>query len=327
MKKVISRILVVLNCILILLFLLLSGAMLLLSFTPAQGIGGYFPLLFSPANGTNTELMLLTQKEGSLKESAQILLRQDGEAQIITVGQIEENYIYYDDGDGSLSSVDLETSGYQGVIIFRNGFLGGILRVVAAPEHAALSYLCIGGAFILCAGGLFLAYFLSKRANASFLEDEQDLELLRSLIGEEPEDMDYLDVPPEEPEIEESFPEEDPAPAQTWRAPFPAPSSPRRTAEPELIYALPAHPEQQRQAQSYETGDVKIYTPHSAETLPPEPVKTSAPRRRSEGEVIIQTHTQASAYDLYDVMDTSIEDMLNDIEKQFKAGLDTDKKS
>lgn len=310
MKKVVSRTLLVLNWVLIGLLLLLSVGLLLLSHTPKGGIAGYTPMLVaSAAEGSSSANLLLLRSLEEPQTGRQILLMESGTPEVVTVTRIEDGFIYYDTPEGE-NATELSEQNCRGEVVWESAILGTFLQAVSGPEHLFLSLVCIGGGFLLCAGVLFLLYFLSARAGAPRLESEEDWELLCSLVNEPEEDgaeSDYEIAEEDEISVEERNANDEPNgetvgeilfTGQMDRWSWEKSDDAESTEEVvELIYSAPAHVKLDRT----ELDEVKVYEPHSAS---------------AKADHNFFTDDEAAS-----TGSSSIEDLLRDIEKQFEEGL------
>lgn len=333
MKKVLKYGLIVLNVLIILSLLALSGMLLYFSNTESPSLFGRSAVLQRNGEETENILLLYENRTSRLSIGDTLLLRSEkGALSLYTVVQVENSVPYYSDSENRFIPVDLTSPEYLGTVVGESEFLGEIAANLSKPGNLLLTYLIIGGCFLFCLLILMLIYFLGKRSEPPVLEDETDLLLLKELLvdGDEESTKKSLDITNRNSGEDEESPR---AITLTKSSPFmdvpsrriPQTQNPLSPKRPLSIVQRERHrtsnapqwserPSASSPSAEEErlSDDLKLYTPPQAEPTaanPPNP------------EIVIHTYTE-TAYDLYDAQIPSIDDILNDIEKQFQEVLD-----
>lgn len=330
MKKVLKYVLIGLNALIILSLIILSGMLLYFSNAESPSLFGRSAILQNGGEGSESRLLFYENRTSQFTTGDILLLRsEDKGLSLHTVVQVEDGVPYCAMGDENLTPIDLTSPEYLGTVIGESTFWGGFAATLAKPGNLLLAFIIIGSCFLFCLLILFLVYFLGKRSESPVLEGEEDLLLLKELLEEEPTDETGTELPQDREDV--------PRPKAS-----PFIEIPIRREETREDRISPKHPLASLQGTSHQSTsqntppswretpsaqspsaspldteglseDVKIYTPRPIEPAPsiPEP----------EPEIVIHTYTE-TAYDIYDAQSPSIEDMLSNIEKQFREGLE-----
>ena len=273
MRKIVIRILMGLNILIVVCFLLLSGAFFIFSLSDAPSFLGYSALLKSGPE----ETLVVYHANRSIAAGDTLVLRPTGgEVRLQRIDRIDSGTAYFAGSDGQEAAIELDSSDCLGIVAFQSPFWGRALSVLLRPGNVILCYIAIGGFFLLVLLILLLVYYLGGKNDAPVLESDEDLMLLKALL---------TPVPEEEPDL------------------F---SSPHSRSSPFLqTPASSISPAPSPQPEEESPDDVKIYIPHKqvpAELpfIPGEAVP--------EAEIVIHTHYD-EAYDIYDVIAPSIDDI------------------
>ena len=279
MKRTLFRVLIGLNALVILLLLFLSGALLYLTASRPATLFGYSAVLLLE---DKPSLCMVRHHPEELMPTETLLYRSEEEGLLLlTVDRNDGKQVYCLNGEMSISLSDPRL---EGQVTSRHPLLGSFFAAMTRPDRLGLSYAAMGIGFLLCLLAVVLIYFLLGRASVPLVESEEDLELLRSLLGAEVTDaalnstVDELGEEASAPPAGEDYPaplgsgdkaagpfpqlsvlrgrrKEDPQPEPPAPEP-PAPASPEAgtLVSPESELPEPEPPEE----------DVQIYTPHGS---------------------------------------------------------------
>lgn len=196
MEKILSRILLILNMILIVGLLALSGLLIFATASKPAEIFGHTVVLTEGVSGGT--LCIVDLHPTQLLEGDRIVYQAEENMQTATVKQNDGTTLTYLDNTNHLVKTTPKDENIQGLITSENAFLGHILSSLSGSGKIQITYVCIGVGFIFCAIAIFLAYFISSKVNSPVLENASDLSLLRSLLG------DNFDQPNEEADEDDS---------------------------------------------------------------------------------------------------------------------------
>ena len=279
MRKIAMRVLLGLNILIVACFLLLSGTLFFFSLSNSPSFFGYSVLL---KNSPEESLIVYRDKSNAVVAGDTLILRPTGgEISLKSVHRIEGDTAYFSGSDGQEATIGLDSSECLGTVTFQSPFWGHALSVLLRPGNIILCYIAISGFFLLTLLILLLVYYLGGKNEAPVLENDEDVMLLKALLAPVPE------------EGVEASPSSRAQSLPFVQTPVSKPSG-KITTE-----GYPA-------AESMEE-DVKIYVPQKRPSTEPPCIPEEV---LSEPEIVIHTHYD-EAYDIYDVITPSIDDILN----------------
>ena len=318
MKRTLCRVLIGLNLLIVLLLLLLSGAMLYLSSAHPAALFGHSAVLLL---GEKPQLCIVDPHSERLLPTETLLYRSEEDGLLLlTVDRNDGKQIYCTNWEGGIPLADPHL---EGQVTSQHPLLGSFFAALIGPDRLVPSYVGIGVGFVLCLLAAGLSWYLLGRGAVPLVESEEDLELLREVLGGEIADA-ALDSSLDEEDEPLPQPEEDyPAPLGSGKksgGPFPQlsflrggrkqdedeaePDEEPLPEEPPASVELPmpsgtAAPSEEEEAEE----DVRIYTPHSLH--PPAASKTET---EPEPEPVKEEHVEVP----------ELEDLLRQIEDEFK---------
>lgn len=170
MKKTISKILVIVNILVVAFLLVVSSVVLSMANTDQNELFGYQAKIVTgekanAAIGEKCFVLLDPNPTQKNAEDHQLLYTLDHISYIITAIDKDGNLIFYTDWAGERQALDITTAEYGGVVVFSSNFLGNLLFGIAKNGNISLKFILIGGLFIISLLILFIIYavHLQKR--------------------------------------------------------------------------------------------------------------------------------------------------------------------
>ena len=188
MKKTTSKLLMILNIVVVLFLMIASLSMLFLTHSHQN----YQLQLITNTSATgNSEVRLALLKTGNTQDIQKdniVLINVNDSIQIATVDRLEDTEIHCFNDFNEQFTVSIDSSDYIGTIILSNNLLGQLISSIADENTISLKYVIIVGVFVLSLLVLMLLYLLYRRK--LLLIKEQGAEEMQ-LFDEDESSSDY----------------------------------------------------------------------------------------------------------------------------------------
>ncbi len=197
MRKTVSNLLTGVNIVIVLLLLIASSIMIFMANTQQKGVLSYQAKLISGEKldnkiGENCLIFVKPNDGLKLDKGSYLLHTIDGISKIIIVDEVDGNIISFNDKNGETTTLDTTTHEYGGRVTFSSNLLGGLLVNFTTKENVSLSFILIGGIFIISMLLLIILYAIHMRKMA--LEGDLGLGYTEDMkvFDEDEEDADYV---------------------------------------------------------------------------------------------------------------------------------------
>ncbi|MFZ2539504.1 MAG: hypothetical protein WAX04_11470 [Oscillospiraceae bacterium] len=201
MKKTVSNLLMGVNIVIVLLLLIASLVMIFMANTQQKGIFNYQIKIICDKKtddkiGKNCLVFVKPNDTSKLNKGSYLLYTVDGISQIIMADAVNDNIISYTDKNGEALSLDTTSKEFGGRITFSNSFLGSLLSIFSNKENLSLTFILIGGVFIISMLSLIILYAIHMRKKASSHDEElechEEMKLFDEDDDEDEADSDYV---------------------------------------------------------------------------------------------------------------------------------------
>lgn len=181
MKKIISRIFLSLNILLVILMILASGIMLFVkNNNPPTAFGTSFYIIENSVEDGKVSVLVGVKKQSYNKAGDMLLIGDEKLASLKKVEKAEGENIYLAD---EKEPITVNDSQYIGTVTFRNEFWGKVFAFASNEQNFSLILLIIGAAFIFLLIILVLTFALTSRKyvdeNDNLDNEHQQIEMLK----------------------------------------------------------------------------------------------------------------------------------------------------
>lgn len=180
MKKVVSRIFLSLNILLVCLMVLASGLMLYVKKSNPPTLFKTSFYIISESGGENSSLLVGVKKQSYSKPGETVLIGSGSEAFLKRIEKVEGEKIFPEGFDEPISASSAE---YLGTVSFENEFWGRVFAFASDEQNFSLVLIIIGAAFVFLLIVLVLTFALTSRKyideNADLDNEHQQIEVLK----------------------------------------------------------------------------------------------------------------------------------------------------